>query len=72
VARVAPREGLTLHPSDNREELDRARAALALARPPAPPAERCALARAALPLAPPREAADLARRIALDCEGEPR
>ncbi|WP_234264806.1 precorrin-3B C(17)-methyltransferase [Hydrogenophaga sp. NFH-34] len=31
VARVAPRSGLTLHPSDNREELDRARAALALA-----------------------------------------
>ena len=31
VARVAPRPGLTLHPSDNREELDRARAALALA-----------------------------------------
>lgn len=31
VARVAPRAGLTLHPSDNREELDRARAALALA-----------------------------------------
>lgn len=31
VARVAPREGLTLHPSDNREELSRARAALTLA-----------------------------------------
>jgi len=31
VARVAPRPGLTLHPSDNREELDRAGAALALA-----------------------------------------
>ena len=31
VARVAPREGLTLHPSDNRVELDRARAALELA-----------------------------------------
>lgn len=31
VARVAPRAGLTLHPSDNREELDRARSALALA-----------------------------------------
>ncbi|GLS16940.1 precorrin-3B C(17)-methyltransferase [Hydrogenophaga electricum] len=31
VARVAPRSGLTLHPSDNREELERARAALALA-----------------------------------------
>lgn len=31
VARVAPRPGLVLHPSDNREELDRARAALALA-----------------------------------------
>lgn len=30
-ARVAPREGLTLHPSDNREELARARAALDLA-----------------------------------------
>ncbi len=28
VARVAPRHGLTLHPSDNRVELDRARAAL--------------------------------------------
>lgn len=28
VARVAPRPGLTLHPSDNRVELDRARAAL--------------------------------------------
>jgi len=31
VARVAPRAGLNLHPSDNREELDRACAALALA-----------------------------------------
>ena len=31
VARVAPRPGLTLHPSDNRVELDRARAALAMA-----------------------------------------
>lgn len=31
VARVAPREGLVLHPSDNREELARARAALELA-----------------------------------------
>ena len=31
VARVAPRPGLTLHPSDNREELARARAAIALA-----------------------------------------
>lgn len=31
VARVAPREGLCLHPSDNRVELDRARAALAMA-----------------------------------------
>ena len=31
VARVAPRDGLTLHPSDNRVELDRARAALSLA-----------------------------------------
>jgi precorrin-3B C17-methyltransferase len=31
VARIAPREGLTLHPSDNRVELDRARAALDLA-----------------------------------------
>ncbi|MCV2892046.1 precorrin-3B C(17)-methyltransferase [Lentibacter sp. XHP0401] len=31
VARVAPRAGLTLHPSDNRVELDRARHALALA-----------------------------------------
>ena len=29
VARVAPREGLVLHPSDNRVELERARAALA-------------------------------------------
>ena len=31
VASVAPREGLTLHPSDNRVELDRARAALEMA-----------------------------------------
>ena len=31
VARIAPREGLTLHPSDNRVELDRAQAALAMA-----------------------------------------
>jgi precorrin-3B C17-methyltransferase len=31
VARVAPREGLILHPSDNRVELDRARAALEMA-----------------------------------------
>jgi precorrin-3B C17-methyltransferase len=31
VARVAPREGLTLHPSDNRVELDRAGHALTLA-----------------------------------------
>ncbi len=31
VARVAPREGLTLHPSDNRVELDRARTALEMA-----------------------------------------
>lgn len=31
VARVAPRPGLTLHPSDNREELARARHALQLA-----------------------------------------
>ncbi|WP_260928028.1 precorrin-3B C(17)-methyltransferase [Novosphingobium sp. 9] len=31
VARVAPREGLTLHGSDNRVELDRARLALELA-----------------------------------------
>lgn len=31
VARVAPRHGLTLHPSDNRVELDRARHALSLA-----------------------------------------
>jgi precorrin-3B C17-methyltransferase len=31
VARVAPRAGLTLHGSDNRQELDRARAALAMA-----------------------------------------
>jgi precorrin-3B C17-methyltransferase len=32
VARVAPRAGLTLRPSDNRMEIDRARHALALAR----------------------------------------
>jgi precorrin-3B C17-methyltransferase len=32
VARVAPRAGLTLHPSDNRVELDRARHALQMAR----------------------------------------
>ncbi|MGR3525240.1 MAG: precorrin-3B C(17)-methyltransferase [Paracoccaceae bacterium] len=31
VARVAPREGLTLHPSDNRVELDRAELALRMA-----------------------------------------
>ncbi|MFZ5558641.1 MAG: precorrin-3B C(17)-methyltransferase [Pseudomonadota bacterium] len=31
VARIAPREGLVLHPSDNRVELDRATAALELA-----------------------------------------
>jgi precorrin-3B C17-methyltransferase len=31
VARIAPRDGLTLHPSDNRVEMDRARAALAMA-----------------------------------------
>lgn len=31
VARVAPRDGLTLHPSDNRVELDRASHALAMA-----------------------------------------
>lgn len=31
VARVAPRDGLTLHPSDNRVELERAQAALAMA-----------------------------------------
>lgn len=31
VARVAPRPGLTLHPSDNRVELDRAQAALEMA-----------------------------------------
>lgn len=31
VARVAPRPGLTLHPSDNRVELNRAQAALAMA-----------------------------------------
>jgi precorrin-3B C17-methyltransferase len=32
VARVAPRPGLTLHPSDNRVELDRAAHAIALAQ----------------------------------------
>ncbi|MEI4487441.1 precorrin-3B C(17)-methyltransferase [Frigidibacter sp. MR17.14] len=32
VARVAPRPGLTLHPSDNRVEAERARAALDMAR----------------------------------------
>jgi precorrin-3B C17-methyltransferase len=32
VARVAPRAGLTLHPSDNRMEIDRARHALDMAR----------------------------------------
>jgi len=31
VARIAPRDGLTLHPSDNRVELDRARHALEMA-----------------------------------------
>lgn len=31
VARVAPRPGLTLHPSDNRVEMDRAHAALTMA-----------------------------------------
>jgi precorrin-3B C17-methyltransferase len=31
VARIAPRAGLSLHPSDNRVEMDRARAALAMA-----------------------------------------
>jgi precorrin-3B C17-methyltransferase len=31
VARIAPRPGLTLHPSDNRVEMDRARAALVMA-----------------------------------------
>lgn len=31
VARVAPRDGLRLHPSDNRQELARAQAALAMA-----------------------------------------
>jgi len=31
VARVAPRAGLTLHPSDNRVEMDRAKAALDMA-----------------------------------------
>ncbi len=31
VARIAPRPGLTLHPSDNRVEMDRARAALTMA-----------------------------------------
>ena len=30
VARIAPRKGLTLHPSDNRVEMDRARAALSM------------------------------------------
>ena len=32
VARVAPRAGLVLHPSDNRVEMDRARAALEIGR----------------------------------------
>ena len=32
VARVAPRDGLTLHPTDNRVELDRATHALQLAQ----------------------------------------
>lgn len=32
VSRIAAREGLTLHPSDNRVELDRARHAIALAK----------------------------------------
>lgn len=32
VARIPPRPGLTLHPTDNREELDRARHAIALAQ----------------------------------------
>ncbi|WP_332774650.1 precorrin-3B C(17)-methyltransferase [Polaromonas sp.] len=31
VARITPRQDLTLHPSDNRVEMDRARAALAMA-----------------------------------------
>ena len=31
VARIQPRDGLTLHPSDNRVEMDRARVALGLA-----------------------------------------
>lgn len=31
VARIAPRDGLTLHPSDNRVEIDRAQAALEMA-----------------------------------------
>ena len=31
VARIQPRAGLTLHPSDNRVEMDRARAALSMA-----------------------------------------
>ena len=31
VARISPREGMTLHPSDNRVEMDRARAALMMA-----------------------------------------
>lgn len=31
VARIAPRDGLTLHPSDNRVEMERARAALEMA-----------------------------------------
>jgi len=31
VARIAPREGLTLHPSDNRVEIDRSRHALQMA-----------------------------------------
>lgn len=31
IARIAPRPGLTLHPSDNRVEMDRARAALEMA-----------------------------------------
>lgn len=31
VARITPRQNLTLHPSDNRVEMDRARAALAMA-----------------------------------------
>ena len=32
VARVVPRDGLNLHPSDNRVELDRARHAIELAQ----------------------------------------